>query len=211
METNEPLRERSKSYEPKGFGSRQTGSGDPEYREAPAPANLNTSAAEKNRSRNKHRFWIGIAALVIFGAAIFFNGSTGRLDDVRSNGIGRGMEAGKILAASDDSAGLEARDFEIRMKENLTSSRMLIWDFAAEDGDFITVKVNGEVLATNIGILNKPLSYEIPIPSVVEIVGIKDGVGGITYGVKFPGAVQNNAYFNAAPVGSSNVYTITGQ
>ncbi|MCQ6561261.1 hypothetical protein [Paenibacillus mendelii] len=51
----------------------------------------------------------------------------------------------------------------------------------------------------------------IPIPSVVEVIGVKDGGGGITYGVKFPGAALNSAYFNAAPVGSANVYTITGQ
>jgi len=66
-------------------------------------------------------------------------------------------------------------------------------------------------LSANINIMNKPVALDIPIPSVVEIIGVKDGGGGITYGVKFPGAVQNNAYFNAAPVDSSNVYRITGQ
>lgn len=209
MENNRQNMKQSKSYEQKGFGSGQTGGGDPEYREA--MANLDVPAAGKNRNRNKHRFWIGIAALVTFGTAMYFNSSTSGLDSVRSNGIGKGMEAGKLLVAADDSAGLEARDFEIQMKKNMASSRMLIWDFAAEDGDFVTVKVNGEVLATNIGILHMPVSYDIPIPSVVEIIGVKDGGGGITYGVKFPGAVQNNAYFNAAPVDSANVYTITGQ
>ncbi|MGW9124915.1 hypothetical protein ACWGPW_07925 [Paenibacillus chitinolyticus] len=121
------------------------------------------------------------------------------------------MKAGIQLAAADDSAGLEARDFEIEMKKDTTTSRMLIWDFAAEDGDVVTVKVDGNILQANITIMHSPVALDIPIPSAVEIIGVKDGGGGITYGVKFPGAVQNNAYFNAAPVGSSNVYTITGQ
>ncbi|MCQ6561260.1 hypothetical protein NNL21_21450 [Paenibacillus mendelii] len=57
-------------------------------------------------------------------------------------------QAGTVLAAADDSAGLESRDYEIQMKKNMSTSRMLIWDFAAEDGDVVTVKVDGRVLAT---------------------------------------------------------------
>lgn len=209
METNRLIKEQSKAYGQKSSKSEQSENEDSEYRKA--SANSNTSAPGMNSSRNKHRFWIGIAALLTFCILLFFTGPVGNLENVRSNGIGKGIDAGKILATTDQSVELEPRDFEIQMKKNTTSSRMLIWDFAAEDGDYITVKVNGEVLATNIGILHKPLSYEIPVPSIVEIIGIKDGGGGITYGVKFPGASQNNAYFNAAPVGSANVYTISGQ
>ncbi|WP_258042458.1 hypothetical protein [Paenibacillus sp. UNC499MF] len=142
---------------------------------------------------------------------MYFQGPNGSIKDVQSNGIGKGMKAGIQLVAADDSAGLEARDFNIEMKKNTTTGRMLIWDFAAEDGDVVTVKVDGNILQSNITIMHSPVALDIPIPSVVEITGVKDGGGGITYGVKFPGAVQNNAYFNAAPVGSSNVYTITGQ
>jgi len=163
------------------------------------------------KEKNKHRFWIGITALVTFVMFFFFDGTTGKLEDVKSNGIGKGLQAGAVLAAADDSAGLESRDFEIQMKKDMTTSRMLIWDFAAEDGDVVTVKVNGNIVAASIGILHKPMVLDIPVPSVVEVVGVKDGVGGITYGVKFPGAVLNSAYFNAAPVGSANMYTITGQ
>lgn len=149
--------------------------------------------------------------LITFGMGIYIQGSTSTIRDVQSDGIGKGMKAGIQLAAADDSAGLEARDFEIEMKKNTTTSRMLIWDFAAEDGDVVAVKVDGNILQANIFIMHNPVAVDIPIPSVVEIIGVKDGGGGITYGVKFPGAVHNSAYFNAAPVGSSNVYTITGQ
>lgn len=161
--------------------------------------------------KNKHRFWVGIVALIALGIGIFFGSPGGGLQDVQSNGIGKGIRAGKVLAVTDDEAGLMARDFDIEMKKNTKTSRMLIWDFAAEDGDVVTVKVDGNIVQSNITIMHQPLVLDIPVPSVVEVQGIKDGGGGITYGVKFPGAVKNNAYFNAAPVGSANVYTITGQ
>lgn len=97
------------------------------------------------------------------------------------------------------------------MEKGVKSSRLLLWDFAAEDGDVVTVKVDGNILAENVSILHKPTALTVPVPSVVEIVGVKDGVGGITYGVKFPGGIENQAYFNVAPVGSANVYYIKGQ
>ncbi|MBP1989642.1 hypothetical protein [Paenibacillus eucommiae] len=163
-----------------------------------------------DKRKNKHRFWMGIMALVLFATFFFFDSSSlsGNMKDVQSNGIGKGMMAGTILTYSDDSAGLQPRNFELEMKKGMDTSRVLIWDYAAEDGDVVTVKVNGQILVENVGIFHKPVVLQVPIPSTVEIVGIKDGGGGITYGVKFPGAVANSAYFNAAPVGSSNVYTL---
>ncbi|WP_336774715.1 hypothetical protein [Paenibacillus sp. MMO-58] len=158
----------------------------------------------------KHYFWIGITALITFVGALFL-GSTKNysMQDVVSNGIGKGMPAGTTLISKDEGVDLTARDFDIKIKQGKTSSRVLIWDFASEDGDVVTVKVNGVVVASNIGIMNTPVPLEIPIPSKVEIVGVKDGVGGITYGIKFPGAASNNSYFNIAPEGSANTYNLT--
>ncbi|AZK45659.1 hypothetical protein [Paenibacillus lentus] len=203
-------KERSKSHATNQYEPRQTDNEDvsSEYTESPG----NDKSSSRPKIKNKHRFWIGITVLITLGMGIYFQGSSiHSIRDVQSDGIGKGMKAGVQLAAVDDSAGLEARDFEIEMKKNTTTSRMLIWDFAAEDGDVVTVKVDGNILQTNINIMHSPVAIDIPIPSVVEIIGVKDGGGGITYGVKFPGAVHNSAYFNAAPVGSSNVYTITVQ
>nr|WP_232243118.1 hypothetical protein [Paenibacillus sp. GSMTC-2017] len=166
----------------------------------------------KVKTKNKQRLWVGLSGLIVFIVVLYMSGSsTATLKDVQANGIGKGMAAGTTLTTTDETADLEPRDYEIAMKKDTTTSRMLIWDFAAEDGDFVTVKVDGVVLATNIGILHKPMAFNIPVPSKVEIIGVKDGGGGITYGVKFPGAAQNSVYFNATPVGSANVYTVTGQ
>ncbi|GIP59043.1 hypothetical protein MKX50_24870 [Paenibacillus sp. FSL W8-0186] len=202
-------KQRPKSHATNQYESQQTENDDVPLEYTESSVNRRSSSTEKKR--NKHRFWIGITVLITFGMGIYFQGSTSTIKDVQSDGIGKGMQAGVLLASSDDLADLAARDFKIEMKENTTTSRMLIWDFAAEDGDVVTVKVDGNILQTDINIMNNPVAVDIPVPSVVEIIGVKDGGGGITYGVKFPGAVHNSAYFNAAPVGSSNAYTITVQ
>ncbi|MUG47683.1 hypothetical protein [Paenibacillus woosongensis] len=202
-------KQRPKSHATNQYESRQTENDDVPLEYTESSVNRRSSSTEKKK--NKHRLWIGITVLIAFGMGIYFQGSTSTIKDVQSDGIGKGMQAGVLLVSSDDLADLAARDFKIEMKENTTTSRMLIWDFAAEDGDVVTVKVDGNILQTDINIMNNPVAVDIPVPSVVEIIGVKDGGGGITYGVKFPGAVHNSAYFNAAPVGSSNAYTITVQ
>ncbi|RKN83910.1 hypothetical protein [Paenibacillus ginsengarvi] len=207
--TNRPGQRRSEeSGRQEAGGSGWNGeSAGPEYEAAVYEDNVKRKASKKN----VHRFWFGISALALIGASITFgNASSASIKDVRANGTGA-AKAGAVLLASDDDAGLEPRDFEVAMKPGMQTSRALLWDFAAEDGDVVTVKVNGSVIAENVTIFHKPFVLDIPIPSTVEIVGVKDGGGGITYAVKFPGAVSGSAYFNAAGVGSSNVYTITGQ
>ncbi|PZD97507.1 hypothetical protein DNH61_01120 [Paenibacillus sambharensis] len=161
------------------------------------------------KGTNKQRYWIGITALILLAGFFFFeNKSTVSVNDIRS-GIGKGISAGAVLASTDEGTGLTPRDYTIAMNDESGAGRMLIWDFAAEDGDVVTVKADGVIIAENLTLLNNPFAISVPVPSVVEIIGVKDGGGGITYGVKFPGAISNNAYFNAAPVGSSNKYTIT--
>jgi hypothetical protein len=163
-------------------------------------------------TKSKHRFWIGFTAIALIAASIWAGDMSGTqsLKDVQSTGIGHGMKAGVVLASTDDSNGLEARDYKIEMKADTDASRAMIWDFAAEDGDVVTVKANGSVIAENVRILHAPVIVNIPVPSTVEVIGVKDGGGGITYGIKFAGSAGNSAYFNAAPEGSANVYTVVG-
>lgn len=164
---------------------------------------------------NLQRLWMGLAAVLLFVAFFVFEGmdnttSSEALKDATANGVVGGVAAGTVLSSSDEQLNLTARDFQVKMKEGTTSSRLLVWDFAAEDGDVVTIKVNGAVVSANVGLLNKPVAIDVPVPSVIEVVGVKDGVGGITYGIKIPGAVGNKAYFNVAPEGSANKYTLGG-
>lgn len=203
-ERNKPAEERERLQdEGEGF-QEATGEG-------AAPSSPGRQEAKRpGTKRNLHRFWIGITALAMVAAFILFDQTDSRdtmLRDASTDGIVAGAAAGTVLGRADD-MDLTARDYEIRMKEGVASSRLLVWDFAAEDGDVVTVKANGNVVAEHIGIMNKPFSVEVPVPSVIEVVGVKDGVGGITYGIKIPGAVGNSAYFNVAPEGSANKYTL---
>lgn len=205
-ERNEPAEERGRE--------RLRGEGEaleePTREEAEPISPQRQEAKRPGSKRNLHRFWIGITALVMAAAFFLFDQSDSRdamLRDASTDGIVAGAAAGTVLGRADE-MNLTARDYQIRMKEGVSSSRLLVWDFAAEDGDVVTVKANGNVVAEHIGIMNKPFSVDVPVPSVVEIVGVKDGVGGITYGIKMPGAVGNSAYFNVAPEGSANKYTL---
>lgn len=165
-------------------------------------------ADEESRVRGR-TFWMGATVLLLVAAqGVLDSTSIPKLEEIRATGIGKEVIAGKLLKlAGDGDADLRARDFTVEMKQGTRSSRVLLWDFAAEDGDVVDVKVNG-VVQRRINLLHQPAAVEVPVPSSVEVVGIKDGVGGITYGIKFPGAVLNAAYFNVAPEGSANTYTV---
>lgn len=164
-------------------------------------------------NQKMHRFIIGITALGLFAGAIFFtnNTSTINIDQIQMNGIGSSISAGSFIAGTTDDLSLQQRDYTIEINKDASSNRALIWDFAAEDGDVVTIMADGVLIAENIEIKHKPYVFYMPVPSKVEVIGVKDGGGGITYAVKIPGAVDDKVYFNAAEVGSSNVYTFIHQ
>lgn len=172
---------------------------------------MNNGASRESRLDDwfrKHRLWLGITIVALFVLESVLGSGSHTLKDVQPTGIGKGFDAGTKLTHLEEDLLLLSRDFTIEMKGETTPIRMLIWDFAAEDGDVVTIKVNDDVVADNIMITNKPVSIEVRSPSVVEVVGVQDGGGGITYGVKFQGSLDNSAYFNIANVGSSNTYTL---
>lgn len=58
-----------------------------------------------------------------------------------------------------------------------------VWDHVDEDGDFVRVVSSG--YSRLIPILHKPVTLAVPMPpnGVVNVVGVKDGYGGITVGI----------------------------
>ena len=71
------------------------------------------------------------------------------------------------------------RDLEVRDSQVY----LILWDNGAEDGDFVTVEVNGRVYANNFMLRNSANSIPVglnPGANLVEINGIRDGAGGIT-------------------------------
>ncbi len=61
---------------------------------------------------------------------------------------------------------------------------LTIWDHRDEDGDIIRVVSEG--YTRTVPILNTPVTLAVPVPAsgVVNIVGVHDGFGGITVGIK---------------------------
>jgi hypothetical protein len=86
---------------------------------------------------------------------------------------------------------------------------LLIWDYAAEDGDWVQVLVDGLPESEPFMILHQPRRISVPVGSVVTVLGIRDGGGGITYAVNFPAAQRTVR--NGAPLGNphGNAYTLT--
>jgi hypothetical protein len=55
-------------------------------------------------------------------------------------------------------------------------------------------------------IKNKPREITVPSVGTVQIKGIKDGGGGITYAVRYE--INGTSYFNGTPEGQLNTYTL---
>lgn len=76
---------------------------------------------------------------------------------------------------------------------------LILWDNGAEDGDFVTVEVNGRVYASNMMLRNSANSIPValnPGANLVKIHGIRDGAGGITLAAD----VSNQGNMTNAPI-----------
>jgi hypothetical protein len=120
------------------------------------------------------------------------------------NKVSTAISAGTILLSADENVG--AKDYTVTHKSDAKDTKIRVWDYAAEDGDFIQVIVNGAAAGDAFMIKHKPKEITIPAAGKVQIKGIKDGGGGITYAVRYD--INGTSYFNGAPEGELNTYTI---
>lgn len=158
-----------------------------------------------------YRFLIGWVALLTFLGTMAFTSSSTIDAQIASKGYAVNVVAGYTMdVAADNVVSLMPQDYIVEVNSDADMGRMLIWDFAAEDGDVVQIEVNGQIVMNSVPIRNEPVMIEIPFPSTVRIIGLRDGQGGITYGVKFPGNTSGQVYFNVAPEGEANTYTVNG-
>jgi len=78
---------------------------------------------------------------------------------------------------------------------NASSAAIELRDNVAEDGDYVSLIVNGQTYASNHFILNRGNVMVVPLnpgPNRVDIVGLKDGGGGITLEVNVSGVGNIN-------------------
>lgn len=118
--------------------------------------------------------------------------------------VSTSLSVGTILMSSDENIG--AKDYTIIHDSNQDESKIWVWDYAAEDGDYVQILVDGNPIGDAFMIKNKPQEFKVPTTGTVQVKGIRDGGGGITYAVRYE--LNNTNYFNSAPEGEFNTYTL---
>lgn len=106
--------------------------------------------------------------------------------------------------SEDESLGGE--DLTITHSSTADKSKIYVWDYAAEDGDYVQVLVDGAAVGDSFMIRNKPVELEVPSTGEIQILGTRDGGGGITYAIHYD--LNGTTYFNGTTVGDGNKYTL---
>ena len=70
-------------------------------------------------------------------------------------------------------------DMTITHNSDDSETTLYVWDYAAEDGDYVQVIVNGSPLGDPFMITNTPVTFTVPTIGEVEILGTRDGGGGL--------------------------------
>lgn len=120
------------------------------------------------------------------------------------NKVSTAISAGTVLLSKDEN--IDAKDYTITHKSDNKDMKIWVWDYASEDGDYVQVLVNGAPITDPFMIKHKPKELIVPSTGDVQIKGIRDGGGGITYAVRYE--INGTSYFNGAPEGEVNTYTI---
>lgn len=167
---------------------------------------------------------LGLFSVAVFIVSMFFLGGKGTVDNspaaksALQNGFSQTLTAGTLLLAADSEA--QGRDYTVKVnsqdliqgEQNTKVLRVLVWDYAAEDGDYVQLIYNGVPLSEPFMIKHKPREFLISpgasVSSTLLVKGIRDGGGGITYAVMLSGKNEHFSFYNAAPINKSNTYTL---
>lgn len=118
-----------------------------------------------------------------------------------SDGKSRLLQKGEIIGSIIP----PSKDYSIVTDKTYSEIKLYIWDYADEDGDYIQLFQNGCPISEPFMITNAVKEISIPNTGAIQVKGIKDGRGGISYAVKFETGV---AYLNVLSPGCINTYTI---
>lgn len=150
---------------------------------------------------------VAIAAMITFGMV---NTSTSvttgqEATEALSTHVSTTLGAGTRLLEDDENTGY-GKDYTITHSSGEGNTVIWVWDYAAEDGDYVQVLVDGSPICDPFMIKNKAVSLSIPSEGVIQVVGTRDGGGGITYAVYYD--VNETTYFNGMDEGGTNTYTL---
>ena len=180
----------------------------------PQMQNGNVRSGKKSDSQFTKRIKRGAGVALVFGIlamAIYMMNSTStsvnKGEDAKmalETHVSTTLGAGTRLLDKDDN--YIGGDLTITHNSNKEDTTLYVWDYAAEDGDYVEVFVDGVSLGEPFMIKNKPVSFIVPAECEVTVVGTRDGGGGITYGVYYE--VDQTTYFNGMNQGGDNTYTL---
>ena len=172
------------------------------------------TAAKLERKHRERPFLIaGIVALIICVISFTWQATvydTSGLDDVTveetlAAGVSTSLDVGVVLGSSDDDCSTESQDYEIVNDSGAETTTIQVWDYAGVDGDYVQVLVDGEAVTDAFMITHDPVEIEVPATGSIQIKGIHDGGGGLTYAAYCE--LSGEIYFNNAPEGELNTYT----
>ncbi len=114
------------------------------------------------------------------------------------------LTAGTRLLSKDDN--YVGGDITITHESKDKETTLYVWDYAAEDGDYVQILVNGTALSEPFMIKNKPVTFTVPTSGEIQVIGTRDGGGGITYAAYY--TMNHTTYFNGMNEGGDNIYTL---
>lgn len=200
---NTPIENQDKPYVPEQISA--------EYVQPPRSDQPDTVAEVKKKTPfDKLLKTTGIVLIIASIFALMWSGNTPTVDtsdaakQAITEQVSTSLSVGTILMSSDENIG--EKDYTITHSNTADESKIWIWDYAAEDGDYVQILVDGNPIGDAFMIKNKPQEFKVPTTGTVQVKGIRDGGGGITYAVRYE--LNNTNYFNSAPEGEFNTYTL---
>lgn len=164
---------------------------------------------ERSKKMTKAFKQLGTLCLVLGLVGIFYSASSSvdssqAARNALQNHVSTAVSAGTVLLSADENIG--AQDYTIVHSSTAEETKIWVWDYAAEDGDYVQILVNGTPITAPFMIKHKPREIMVPAVGDIQIKGIRDGGGGITYAVRYE--LNGTSYFNSAPEGEYNTYTL---
>ena len=180
--------------------------------ESEQPVDVTEPTLEK-KGKTKADKKLKITGLVLAGlfvASIFFMPTSSSVNtseqaiQALENRISTQLPIGVRILSKDEN--LAGQDVTITHSSPSDENKIHIWDYAAEDGDYVQVLVDGVAICEPFMIKNEPVVFTVPATGEIQVLGIRDGGGGITYAVHYD--VNGTTYFNGTDVGNGNRYTL---
>lgn len=177
------------------------------------PAAYPTQRTTQNRAKTRADKKLKITGLVFAGLVVvsmFFFPKASIVNTSEEaklaleNQVSTQLPIGVRIMSNDEY--LAGQDLTITHSAPADENKIHVWDYAAEDGDYVQILVDGVAIGDPFMIKNKPVVFTVPTTGEIQVLGTRDGGGGITYAVHYE--VNGTTYFNTTDVGNGNLYTL---